>query len=311
MTGNPAKETVVLFLVLCASFLVAPSTAAAQPNPSESESAKAAPLVPENQAEPASGAYPPAIEDNSFLIEEAYNQEKGIVQHISTLTYFPRPVHSFGYGFTQEWPVGGQQHQFSYTLPYTFQGGGLGNGIGDVMLNYRYQLLGHDDWAAISPRLSLIMASGDEEKGLGTGSNGLQFNLPVSKRVSPHWVFHLNAGTTFLHGVSSVTDQGIPLKRNLWSYNVGASAIALMTPNFNLMFETVSLLSNQFDEHGQVNLNKETIINPGLRYAINLGSLQIVPGFAIPVSFSGIGTRVGAFVYLSFEQPIKKTIRIR
>ena len=28
---------------------------------------------------------PPGIADNSFLIEEAYNQEHGVVQHISTL----------------------------------------------------------------------------------------------------------------------------------------------------------------------------------------------------------------------------------
>jgi len=29
------------------------------------------------------GAQSPAIGDNSFLIEEAYNQERGVVQHIS------------------------------------------------------------------------------------------------------------------------------------------------------------------------------------------------------------------------------------
>ena len=27
---------------------------------------------------------PPPIQDNSFLIEEAYNQEKGVIQHIQT-----------------------------------------------------------------------------------------------------------------------------------------------------------------------------------------------------------------------------------
>ena len=27
--------------------------------------------------------YPPGIQDNSFLIEEAYNQDPGVVQHIS------------------------------------------------------------------------------------------------------------------------------------------------------------------------------------------------------------------------------------
>jgi len=40
----------------------------------------------------ASGAArPPAIEDNSFFIEEAYNQEEGVVQHISTFMRFGVP----------------------------------------------------------------------------------------------------------------------------------------------------------------------------------------------------------------------------
>jgi len=38
-------------------------------------------------AQPA--AAPAAIEDNSFLIEEAYNQEAGVVQHISTFARQP------------------------------------------------------------------------------------------------------------------------------------------------------------------------------------------------------------------------------
>src|ERR1044072_3548770 len=56
------------------------------------------------------------IKDNSFLIEEDYNQEAGVVQHIST---FARPSSGGGwaFSFTQEWPVRSMKHQFSYTLP--------------------------------------------------------------------------------------------------------------------------------------------------------------------------------------------------
>src|SRR5260221_10479412 len=45
----------------------------------------------------------PIIQDNSFLVEEAYNQEFGVVQHIQT---FQRvwSTHSWGYTFTQECP---------------------------------------------------------------------------------------------------------------------------------------------------------------------------------------------------------------
>src|SRR5688500_8196222 len=56
------------------------------------------------------------IEDNSFLVEEAYNQERGVVQHINT---FSRATGATGwmYTFTQEWPLAGQKHQLSYTVP--------------------------------------------------------------------------------------------------------------------------------------------------------------------------------------------------
>ncbi len=56
------------------------------------------------------------IRDNSFLIEEAYNQEWGVVQHVGT---FRRVRGSAGWGatFTQEWPAPGERHQVSYTVP--------------------------------------------------------------------------------------------------------------------------------------------------------------------------------------------------
>src|SRR5215475_14453949 len=63
------------------------------------------------------------IQDNSFLIEEAYNQEFGVVQHISSFTRF-WDSKDWVYTFTQEWPVPGDpRHQFSYTLPFQHAGG--------------------------------------------------------------------------------------------------------------------------------------------------------------------------------------------
>ena len=78
------------------------------------------------------------IEDNSFLIEEAYNQEEGVVQHIFTAAYTKSGrTHGWGFSFTQEWPVLSQTHQFSYTLPYSWlrADGDRASGIGDVEVN--------------------------------------------------------------------------------------------------------------------------------------------------------------------------------
>lgn len=80
-------------------------------------------------AEPTSDSKPArnvdGFTDNSFLVEEAYNQEPGVVQHIFGAFYGQNKLggaddKSLSLGFTQEWPLFSQTHQFSYTVPYTF-----------------------------------------------------------------------------------------------------------------------------------------------------------------------------------------------
>ncbi len=79
------------------------------------------------------------IQDNSFLLEEAYNQEKGVIQHISAFQRLRGG--NWIYTFTEEWPVTSQRHQLSITLPVL----GLDSrrGLGDIALNYRYTPRGH------------------------------------------------------------------------------------------------------------------------------------------------------------------------
>src|SRR5712692_9117406 len=139
----------------------------------------------------------PGIADNSFLIEEAYNQEPGVVQHISAYQRSLR-VHEWVYSFTQEWPLRGQRHQLSFTLPVqhvTVAGTGL-TGVGDIKLNYRYQLLGTTGRVAAAPRASLLVPTGNEKRGLGRGGWGVEVNLPLSMTLSGPFVMHWNAGAT-------------------------------------------------------------------------------------------------------------------
>src|SRR5215510_2566446 len=83
----------------------------------------------------------PEIKDNSFFLEEAYNQEAGVVQHIvngiwSRFVQEGRRESTIGLTFTQEWPVPDQTHQLSYTIPYAWLLEDLPhkNGVGDVLL---------------------------------------------------------------------------------------------------------------------------------------------------------------------------------
>ena len=243
--------------------------------------------------------FSPAIEDNSFFVEEAYNQEDTVVQHIST-GYYQKSTETFIYTFTQEWPIGGQRNQLSYTIPYQTMAGGI-RGFGDLMLNYRYQLLSQDVW--IAPRFSLILPTGKSSDGLGNGVVGMQVDIPVSKRWSNLFITHLNAGMTLLPGVSGTTGTGEEVKRTLPTYFAGISGILLLSENFNVMGEILESSVGDIGEDGEVAFSSQTIVSPGLRWAINLGDLQIVPGVAFPVVFQEGSSEMTYFGYLSFEHP--------
>lgn len=243
-----------------------------------------------------------AIEDNSYYIEEAYNQEDRVVQHIIngvTMT----PGNLLETSFTQEWPAFGQKHQLSFTLPFIATTGITlsSQGIGDLMINYRYQLI-REGGIAISPRVSLILPSGDETKGTGNGVVGFQLNLPVSKRFTNEFVTHYNAGLTVLPNVKLPTTQetNTVYKETITEYFFGVSGIYLVQPTFNVMTEV--LYTSSGSASGRTN---ELIVSPGLRWAIDVSDLQIVPGLAFPFSFSSdVRPQTnGYFLYVSFEHP--------
>jgi hypothetical protein len=234
---------------------------------------------------PLAGQAPPHIADNSFLIEEAYNQEAGVVQHISTFSRAENDG-SWEYGFTQEWPYRGLRHQLSYTLPLVHPDG-RGTGLGDILLNYRYQLVGRgDDPLFVAPRLSLVLPSGSEDAGRGSGSLGLQGNFPVSVVVSRALATHYNAGLTLEGDAGSV------------EANLGASAILRVRRWVNFMVETV--WSSAEDD--------VVLLNPGVRWAFDFESgLQIVPGLAYTIALGRQGSDA-LFLYLSFEHPFRRPL---
>ena len=213
------------------------------------------------------------IADNSFLMEEAYNQEAGVVQHISAWQRSLRSA-AWAYTFTQEWPLGGQTHQLSYTLPVQRTESPSAIGFSDALLNYRYQLRRADARVAIAPRLSMILPTGSTARGLGSGHVGVQLNVPASVTLTPALVSHWNAGVTALP--------------QLTTYNLGVSMIWLARPRFNVMLEVTWLGQPRGGAH-------DVVMNPGVRWAYNFPSgLQIVPGVAFPDGKS-------VFLYLSFE----------
>ena len=255
-------------------------------------------LAPPMHAQESAKAPPPRIEDNSFLIEEAYNQEAGVVQHIGT---FRRSADgSWLSTFTQEWPAPAQRHQLSYTVPVQ-SAGGAGTGLGDLALNYRYQALGRDEerlWLA--PRLSLLVPTGSTRDGRGAGGPGVQVNVPLSITVSPFLVTHWNAGATLSRARTFGGVRGTST-----SLNAGASAIVLLSSNFNLMLEGLYERNETLSDVGGIVVERRMTIAPGLRAAINLASgMQIVPGVGMPISGRTADDR-DLFLYFSVERPFR------
>jgi len=306
------RRTLLILWSLCALPLWAAEPIPAQPwenalkdNPRADEKPAEKPEEKKRRAE--------VMQDNSFLVEEAYNQEPGVVQHSFLFSYAVNKLRgpddrSFNATFTQEWPVVSQRHQLSYSLPYNSvsTGGPHDDGVGDVFLNYRYQLLFESDTQpAFAPRISVILPTGDKKKGFGNETVGYQINLPVSKVLSDRWTVHFNAGATVLPRINAAMDAGgFSKKRTLTGYNIGASAIFAVTEHFNLMCEFIGNSNEQFNGSGRITRSFAPILSPGMRYGIDLPKTrdaQLVFGVGAPIGLNHTAPDYGVLGYISFE----------
>lgn len=274
------------------------------------------------ETSPESENEPKHISDNSFLIEEAYNQEPGVVQHIfNWIWQWDRthgPQREFGLLYVVELPIGSQRHQFSFT-PIAFAefyehptGGDPDEqgGFGDMFFNYRYQIWMEDEdgWRpAVAPRISVIAPTGDESRGLGTGEFGYQFNLPISKMIEP-FAFHMNAGFTIVPDVSGPISGGVQLPgESLLGSHVGGSVIWLANYRTNLLLECIALWNEELDDSGVSDHTTEIILNPGVRHAIYTSDeVQWVLGLGVPIGLSPGAPDIGIFGYMSVEHAFRK-----
>lgn len=248
----------------------------------------------------AQGAKP--IQDNSFLVEEAYNQEPGVIQHVS-LFLRDRDTGNWLYSFTEEWPAHGQAHQASVTLQGQRTGVGAerATGFGDVLLNYRYQAVGSGDApVAVAPRASLVIPSGDWRRGLGVGGAGLQVNLPVSATLGERFVGHFNLGGTWVPWSRSVDGDG-----PLLGINLGQGLVWLVHPKVNLMLEA-AYAASELDTPAGTSRSESLLVGPGVRGALDVGGLQIVGGVALPIGFGPSSGSLAVLGYLSFEHAITR-----
>jgi len=231
------------------------------------------------------------IQDNSFLVEEAYNQDPGVVQHISTFQHGTRGSDWLS-TFTQEWPAGGLKDQLSYMV--TSARAGNPSGFGDITINYRRQLVGDGEArVAFAPRISIVLPTGDPHHNLGGGATGFQVMLPASVVAGEHFVTHWNAGAAFTPAKDTRT------------WTAAQSVVWLVHPRFNALVETVW---SRTDSRGGARATS-LVLSPGIRWSYDLpGHLQIVPGIALPISTRTPHDR-SVLTYLSFEHPFLRSAR--
>jgi hypothetical protein len=254
--------------------------------------------------------YPqPAFEDNSFLLEEAFNQPMGVIQNIFNFNLDNLRYKNAQFSFTQEIPLTDLTHQLSYTFVYNFAeslGGGMNSGFGDMTISYRPMLLGEKDWAMIIPRFTLILPTGKSSDGLGSGAPGFQFNMAVTKRPSRKIVTHFNAGFTYLYKSDRYSftnnESQLAYEHDLFFKNLGASVIWYPVRKANVMVEYISNFISGISEENKITNDHQQIINPAFRFCIDNGKMQIVPGVGLPIHImNGKYESTGLFFYLSFE----------
>lgn len=243
----------------------------------------------------------PFTDDNSILIEEAYNQEFGVVQHVTNLSFSGPRRRDIGFELTQEWPIATIRDQFSYTLTLMRPDGGT-SGPGDFAMHYRRQFGMQGRPWAMAPTVSLTLPTGSVDDGRGDGSFGLELGLPLSYTISRDLVTHWNASAGVLPWAKiSGSD-----RKALKSAQLGGSVIGPTRSPIQLMLETLVTWEEEFVALNRIESSTAWILSPAVRIAFNVGGVQLVPGFAVPITRSEGESVTDFIVYFSVEHAFRK-----
>jgi hypothetical protein len=225
---------------------------------------------------------PEPIRDNSFLLEEAYNQEAGVVQHITT--YQRTRGNAWNLGFTQEWPVASVRHQLSYTLGY-LDPGPESPGFADVASTGGTAPGADDPKVALAPRVTALAPVGDAEKGLGAGGRGSS-QPPAVGRAS-RWVRHAREPRRDASVRRGETRRATrPISRSSTSGRASSGTRGRASTSSSRRSSSRARASSR--PEGRRTSRRSCCRRRSLAH--DVGKLQIVPGIAVPL---GVGPSSG------------------
>lgn len=238
------------------------------------------------------------IEDNSFLLEEAFNQEWGVYQFIQKYQT-AQVAKGYEYSFENEIPITDKVHQFSYGFSHGRPDENGHGAISDTTLNYRWQPL-NKDGMLISERFGLIVPTGRVNKGAGNGVYGFEFMQAATLTINDRFINHWNMGFSVLPNAKT---QDIDKRRTISTFSAGSSLIYLWSDNFNILLEGLLESGQSMNPDGSKSAETSFTINPGARFAMDFEwkDTQIVPGISFPTDLINGPTEHGVLVYLSIE----------
>lgn len=238
------------------------------------------------------------IEDNSFLLEEAYNQEWGVYQFIQKYQSSDK-YKLYDYVFENDIPVTDKTHQFTYAIPYQKADANEKSGVGDVGLNWRIQPY-NKNGVMLAERFGIVLPTGKVDTGAGNGVFGFEFMQAATININDRWSNHWNIGFRTMPNAKSA---GIDKKRTLTNATAGSSLIFVVNDSFDLMFEGLLDSGQSVDADGVKTSSTTLTINPGFRFAIDLDwkETQIVPGISFPTEILNSPSEHAVLVYFSIE----------
>ena len=213
---------------------------------------------------------------------------------------------AWAYSFTQEWPFRGMRHQLSYTVP-VLHDEGAGTGVGDVALNYRYQLVGAGRRRSVYVAPRVDAAPAHRQRAQRPRGRGRAASRPTSRSASTRRPCLRSTPTPARRDTLGPRCARAPSP--LPSTRMSArSVIWLLRPTFNLLLELLwhgtERWSHRVRGPGSHLACPQPRVSAG--HSISDSGLQIVPGSPTPSAWPMAEGDDGLFLYLSFEHPFQR-----
>lgn len=244
------------------------------------------------------------LQSNGLLVETAYHQEEGEVQH--TFTFSHSRQGGWASVIAQEWPVFSEKHQVSFSLPAALlvKSPDGNRGVGDLTLEYSYFLLGNNkSRITVAPGVGVSLPTGSVAKGFGAGGPGALVKLPISIMLSRRFASNSTVEYSYVSAAKNAEGDQFHLSH----YGVGQSFVWFARPKFNVLVEAVWEKSRAANRAGFKEIDSDLFISPGVRWAhVFHNGLAIIPGVALPL---GVGASRGdhrIFFSLAVEHRFKR-----